>query len=79
MEEQCGRLSSKIYLSIGSKIVLIQNVLNIGLSNGSVGIIKDMACIDGSLPLALPVLVRDNFGNLRIGINFFPRDESRKG
>ena len=57
IEEQCNRLNLKIYLSVGLKIMLIWNILNTDLSNGLVGITKDMACIDGSLLPTLPIFV----------------------
>ena len=64
---------------MGSKIILTQNILNIGLLNRSIGIIKDIVCIDRSLPPTLPIFVQCNFGNLHVEINFFLRDKSRKG
>ena len=56
-EEQYSRLSLKIYLSMGSKIILMWNILNVGLSNRSVRIVKDMVCIDRSLLPTLPIFV----------------------
>ena len=37
--------------------MLIKNVLNMGILNGSISIIKDIACIDRSLPPTLPIFI----------------------
>ena len=36
-------LLAKLCLCVGSKVLLARNQLNIGLSNGSIGIVKDIA------------------------------------
>ena len=41
-DKSFGNLSSSMYLFIGVKVVLMRNYLNIGLSNGSIGITKEI-------------------------------------
>ena len=41
-EDNFGGLSSKMYLYIGVKVLLVRNYLNIRLSNGSTGTVKNI-------------------------------------
>ena len=51
-----SNLSSSMYLCIGAKVALTRNHLNIGLSNGSIGIVKEIVYNDDK-----PIPVLPNF------------------
>ena len=53
-EDDFEGLVAKLYLCIRSKVLLIINQLNIGLSNGSRGIIKNIAYNDNRSASKLP-------------------------
>ena len=68
-----------MYLYLGTKIVLTKNILNVGLSNGSTGIMKEIFYnVDKPAP-GLPKLVFMDFDVEYTRDIFFPNNESRKG
>ena len=78
-DEWFNGLSSSVHSCIGAKVVLTKNILNVGLSNGSTGIVKDIFYnVDKPAP-GLPKLVFVDFDVEYTGDTFFPNDESRKG
>ena len=65
--ESCRKLSPKLYLSIGAKIMPLWNInITLGLVNGSNGIIKDFLFSENihapSLPIAIMVFFPDYSG-----------------
>ena len=76
-EDNFGRLSSSMYLCVGVKVVLTRNYLNIGLSNSSTGIVKEIVYDRDKPVLGLPRFAFADFGNGYIGPTFFPKDISR--
>jgi hypothetical protein len=78
-DEAFGGLTAKLYLCVGSKVLLTRNLLNIGLSHGSTGIVKDMVYDDDRPPPKLPKFAWVDFGTDYTGPSFFPNDVSRKG
>ena len=72
-------LASKLFLCIGAKVLLTRNQLNIGLSNGSTGVVKDIIYNHDMPALKLPKFVWVNFGDNYTDPSFFPNDPNRKG
>jgi hypothetical protein len=65
--ESCRKLSPKLYLCIGAKIMLLWNInISLGLVNGSNGIIKDFLFSENihapSLPIAIIIYFSDYSG-----------------
>ena len=78
-EDNFGGLSSKLYLCVSAKVLLTRNLLNIGLSHRSMGIVKDIIYVEDKLAPKLPKFVWVDFGNDYTGSSFFPNDLNRKG
>jgi hypothetical protein len=70
-EDNFRGLAAKLYLCIRSKVLLIRNQLNIGLSNSSIGIVKDIVCDDDRPTPKLPKFVWVDFGTDYTGSSFF--------
>ena len=64
-------LAISLYLFISLKVVLIRNYLNIGLSNGSTGIVKEIVYKPRSSAPTLPKFVLVDFGTSYTGYSFF--------
>ena len=68
-----------MYICVGAKVVLTKNYLQVGLSNGSMGIVRELI-YDADKPApGLPKLVFVDFGAEYTGNSFFTNDETRKG
>ena len=78
-DDAMGNLLSSLYLCVGALVMLTRNYLNIGLSNGSNGIVKEIVYEPGTSPPALPKFVLVDFGTSYTGDSFFPDDESKRG
>ena len=74
-----GGLSSRLHLCVGALIFLTKNFLNLGLSNGSQGIVKEIIYEDGETAPSVPKFVLVDFGDSYTGESFFPNDPSKKG
>ena len=55
-------------------LLLTRNVLNIGLSNDSIGVIRDIMHVNNISQPALPKFVLADFSNAREGKTYFPND-----
>ena len=72
-------LASSMYICIGAKVVLTKNYLQVGLSNGSTGIVRELI-YDADKPApGLPKLVFVDFGAEYTDTLFFPNNEVRRG
>lgn len=78
-EENFRGLVKSLHLCVGASIVLIINLLNIGLSNGSTGIVKDIVHEDGTTAPNLPKHAWVDFGEQCTGETFFPDNDERRG
>ena len=61
------------------KIVLTKNILNVGLSNSAIGIVKELFYNANKPAPALSKLVFVDFNVEYTGEMFFPNNKSRKG
>ena len=72
-------LASSMYICAGAKVVLTKNYLQIGLSNGSTGIVREIIYdVDKPAP-GLCKFVFIDFGTEYTGTSFFPNNEIRRG
>ena len=78
-DDVLGNLAAWLFLCVGSKVMLIRNYLNLGLSNGTTGIVKEIVYEPGKSAPALPKFVLVDFGTSYTGSSFFPDDESKRG
>ena len=59
----CG-LEASMYLSVNSKVILTSNLnTKVGLTNGTVGIVKELIYTDDVPPSGLPAFVWVDFGD----------------
>ena len=78
--EPAHGLESSMYLSVGSRVLMTNNVCQrAGLCNGSTGTVKEIVYSAGSGEHDLPLFVLVDFGSDYTGPSFFPRDHSRAG
>ena len=72
-------LVSRLYLSIGAKVLLTRNVWQrVGLCNGASGIVRDIIFKPDAPPPALAECIIVDFGDGYNGPSFFPLDDERK-
>jgi hypothetical protein len=78
-DENFGNLSSSMYLCISVKVTLTRNHLNIGLSNDSIGIAKEIV-YDNNKPVpALSKFILVDFGESYMGASFFLSNDDKNG
>ena len=75
-EDDFRGLVAKLYLCIGSKVLLTTNQVNIGLSNSSTGIVKNITCNNDRPAPKLPKFAWVDFGTAYRSF-FFPDDINR--
>ena len=68
-----GNLASLTYLYIDSKVILTRNYLNISLSNGSTGIVKEITCKYSKVAPIFSKFILIDFGTSCIGNSFFSK------
>ena len=78
-DDKFGGLHSTMFLCVGAKVVLTRNFLNLGLSNGSTGIVKEIFYDTNRPAPQLPKFVFVDFGVQYTGRSFFPSNDTRKG
>lgn len=78
-DNDLGGLASKLHLRVGALIFLTKNFLNLGLCNGSQGIVREIAYEDGETAPSVPKFALVDFGDSHTGESFFPNDPSKKG
>ena len=78
-DNDLGGLSSKLCLCVGALMFLTKNFLNLGLCNGSQGIVKEITHEDGETAPSVPKFALIDFGDSHTGESFFPNDPSKKG
>ena len=78
-DDKFGGLHSTMFLCVGAKVVLTRNFLNVGLSNGSTGIVKEIFYDSNRPAPQLPKFVFVDFGVQYTGRSFFPSNNTRKG
>ena len=61
-DDRFNGLASSIYLCVGANVQLTLNYLNVGLSNGSTGIFKEMFYNENHVVPELPRIVFVDFG-----------------
>ena len=77
-DDNFGGLAYNSYLCVGALLLLTKNFLNLGLCNGSQGIVKEIICNEGETAPSLPKFVLVDFGTSCTRKSFFPNDPSRK-
>ena len=70
-KENFRGLLAKTYSHVGSKVLLVRNQLNVGLSNSSTSIVKDIARNDNRPAPKLPKFAWVNFRADCTGPSFF--------
>ena len=78
-EDNFNGLASSMYVCVGAKVVLTKNYLQVGLSNGSTGIVTELFYDETKPAPGLPKLIFVDFGTEYAGDSFFPNNDSRKG
>ena len=68
-----------MYIFVGANAVLIKNYLQVGLSNGLIGIVWELIYNADKPAPSLPKLVFIDFGTKYTGTSFFPNDKTRRG
>ena len=67
------------HLCVDAKVVLTKNYLQVGLSNGSTGIVRELFYDETKPAPGLPKLNIVDFGVEHAVDVFFPNNDSRKG
>lgn len=70
-EDHFNGLRSLVFLAVGSHVLHTENFLNLGLANGSTGIVKDLVYKRGTGTPGLPEFVWVYFGTQYTGPPFF--------
>ena len=72
-DDAMGNLLTSLYLCAGASVMLARNYLNIGLTNGSNSIVKEIMFKSGTSLPALPKFALVDFGSSSTGYSFFPQ------
>ena len=78
-ESDLGGLAAHMCSCNEAMVYLTKNYLNVGLSNGSLGVVKEIVYDPSKPPPSLPLFVFVDFGKACTGESFFPNDTSKKG
>ena len=71
-DDRFNGLASSMHLCVGANVQLILNYLNVGLSNGSTGIVKEMFYDENHVAPDFPRVLFAHFGAQYTGESFFP-------
>ena len=77
-EDNFNGLASSMHACVDAKVVLTKNYLQVGLSNGSTGIVRELFYDETKPAPGLPKLIFVDFGVEYTGDTFFTNNDSRK-
>ena len=78
-EDNFRGLTRSMHLCVGSWVVFMINLLNLGLANGSTGVVKDIVYDSQTSAPGLPKYIWVDFREQCTGETFFPENDERRG